>query len=187
MEVTARRLSARMERPDLALHRPERDTARAVSQENVEVVRRFMDAIEKGFDAYWENPRSIAAALEAQDLWPEWVEAYEFVHPQIEWQTTFLGETFRGHLETARAWDDFLPWAEDYRPKLEEVAGLGDDHVFAVVGLVGKGKNSGMRMDARFYDVFTVREMLIVRIEEYVSRREAFEAAGLGEQAVPDA
>jgi hypothetical protein len=85
-----------------------RDIARAMSQENVEIVRRFFGAIEQAFDAYWENPRSIAAALEARDLWPEWVEAYEFLHPQIEWQTVFLGETARGYLQAARLWDDFL-------------------------------------------------------------------------------
>jgi ketosteroid isomerase-like protein len=149
-----------------------------MSQENVALVRRFMDAIERGFDAYWKDPRSIATALEEDDLWPEWAEAYEFVHPQIEWQTTFLRETARGQLESAQLWDDFLTWAEDYRPTLEDAEDLGGDHVFAVVGLVGKGKDSDMQMGTRFFDVFTVQEGLIVRIEEYTSRAEALEAAG---------
>jgi ketosteroid isomerase-like protein len=73
-------------------------------------------------------------------------------------------------------------WAEDYRPSVEEVADLGGDHVFAVVALVGRGRKSGMRMDARFYDVFTVRERLIVRIEEYTARTEAVEAVSLSQQ-----
>jgi ketosteroid isomerase-like protein len=152
-----------------------------MSQENVVIVRRFFETIERAFDAYWRSPRSIAAAVEAQDLWPEWKEVFEYAHPEIEWQTIFLGETFRGHRATAAAWDDFLTWAEDYRPSLEEVADLGGDQVFAVVGLIGKGKNSGLRMDARFFDVFTVRERLIVRIEEYTGRNQALEAAGLSE------
>jgi ketosteroid isomerase-like protein len=152
-----------------------------MSQENVELVRRFFGAIERAFDAYWKDPRSIAVALEARDLWPEWVEAYEYLHPQIEWQTVFLGETARGYLEAARIWDDFLKWAEDYRPSLDEVADLGSDHVFAVVALVGKGKDSDIRMDARFFDVVTLRDSLIARIEEYSSRTEAIEAAGLRE------
>jgi ketosteroid isomerase-like protein len=154
-----------------------------MSQENVELVRRFFEAIGRAFDSYWKDPRSIAAALEAHDLWPEWERVFECVHPQIEWQTTFLGQTYRGHLEAARAWDDFLTWAEDYRPSLEDVTDLGGDFVFAVVGLVGKGKNSGMRMDARFFDLITVRKSLIVRIEEYTAQTDALEAAGLSEQA----
>jgi ketosteroid isomerase-like protein len=152
-----------------------------MSQENADLVRRFFRVIERAFDAYWKNPRSIVAALEARDLWPEWAEVYEYVHPQIEWQTVFLGETACGHLETARVWDDFLTWAEDYRPRLQDIADLGGDHVFAVVALVGKGKDSDMRMDARFFDVITVQERQIVRIEEYTSRAEALKAAGLGD------
>jgi ketosteroid isomerase-like protein len=110
---------------------------------------------------------------------------FEYVHPQIEWQTVFLGDTYRGHLETARAWDDFLPWAEDYRPSLEEVADLGVENVFAVVALVGKSRDSDAHMNARFFDVFTIRETLIVRIEEYATRTEALEAVRLLVQDVP--
>ena len=152
-----------------------------MSQENVAIVRRFMQAIERAFDAYWKSPRSIAASLEASDLWPEWAEVYEYVHPQVEWQTVFLGDTARGHLETARVWDDFLTWAKDYRPSLEAAEDLGGDHVFAVLALVGEGKDSDLRMNARFFDVFTLRDGLIVRIEEYADRSQALETAGLSE------
>jgi ketosteroid isomerase-like protein len=152
-----------------------------MSKENVELVRRFMEAIERGFDAYWKDPRSIAAALEANDLWPEWEEVFDSVDPQVEWQTVFLAETHRGQLAAARVWDDFLTWAEDYRPSLENVEDLGGDHVSAVLALIGKGKDSRVEMGSRFFDVFTVREGLIVRIAEYTSRTEALEAAGLSE------
>jgi ketosteroid isomerase-like protein len=153
-----------------------------MSQENVEVVRRFMNAIERAFDAYWKSPRSIAASLEARDLWPEWAEAYGYLHAQVEWQTRFLRETARGHLEAAGVWDDFLTWAKDYRPSLEAAEDLGGDHVFAVLALVGKSKDSDVRMNARFFDVFTLRDGLIVRIEEYGDRNQALEAVGLSEQ-----
>jgi hypothetical protein len=36
-------------------------------------------------------------------------------------------------------------------------------------------------MDVRFFDVITVREGLIMRIEEYTSREQALEAVGLEE------
>jgi ketosteroid isomerase-like protein len=145
-------------------------------QENVEVVRRFFAAIERGFDAYWKDPRSIVAAIDTGDLWPAWSDVFRYVHPQFEWQTVFLGETFRGHREAAAAWDDFLIWAEDYRPSLEDASDLGGEHVFAVVALVGTGRNSGARMGTRFFDVITVRDGLIVRIEEYTEREQALEA-----------
>jgi ketosteroid isomerase-like protein len=147
-----------------------------VSKERVETVRGFFAAIERGFEAYWENPRSILGALEGDDLWPEWKEVFGYTHPQIEWRMAFLGETYRGHLQAAAAWDDFLAWAEDYRPRVEELADLGGDYVFAVVGLVGRSKKSGMRVGARLFTLFTVREGLIVRVEEYTDRDQAREA-----------
>ena len=50
-----------------------------------------------------------------------------------------------------------------------------------MVGLVGSEKDSGGRMQTRFFDVFTVREGQIVRIEEYTTKTEALEAVGLSE------
>jgi hypothetical protein len=102
-----------------------------MSAKNVDVVRRSFDALERAFDAYWRDPRSIAAAMESGDLWPEWAEAFGYMHPEIEWQTVFLRQTFRGHLESARAWDDFLRWAQDYRPSLDGVEDLGGERVSA--------------------------------------------------------
>jgi ketosteroid isomerase-like protein len=151
-----------------------------MSKENVEVVRRSFSALDRAFDSYWSSPRSIAAAMEAED-WPEWEEAFDYIHPHVEWQTVFLGETFRGRAEVARAWDDFLRWAEDYRPSLETAEILGEDRVFASVKLIGRGKGprSGTLMNACFYDVFTIRDRQIVRLQEYATRAEALEAAQL--------
>jgi hypothetical protein len=118
----------------LAASRRERDTGRAMPEVNVEIVRRFMEAMQRSFEAYWENPRSIAAAVEADTLWPEYREVLTYLHPEVEWKTVFLGETHRGYLETAKVWDD--------------------------------------------YDVFTLREGLIVLLEEYTDRDKALEAAG---------
>jgi ketosteroid isomerase-like protein len=150
-----------------------------MSEQNVEIVRRFMDAMRRFFEAYWENPRSIAAAVEADDLWPEYREMLTYAHPEVEWKTVFLGETHRGYLGTAKVWDDYLKWAEDYRVDLQEVADLGNDRVYATLTLVGKAKAGGAPIDARMFDVFTLREGQIVRLEEYTDRGQALEAARL--------
>ena len=55
-----------------------------MSEENVEVVRRFIEAWQRSNDAYWENPRSGAAALEAGDLDPETEAALAFLDPEVE-------------------------------------------------------------------------------------------------------
>jgi ketosteroid isomerase-like protein len=152
-----------------------------MSQEHVEIVRSFMDAVQRFFNAYWEDPRSIADAVEADDLWPEYREVLTQVHPEVEWKTAFLGETYRGYLQVAKVWDDFLRWAEDYRVELQEVEDLGEDRVYAVVSRAGEAKAGGGSMDARLFDVFTLRDGRIQRIEEYTSPEQALEAAGLWE------
>jgi len=148
-----------------------------MSVENVELVRRTMEVTERAFDAYWRDPRSVVGAMEDGTLWSEWREWFALVHPEIEWKTVFLGGTYHGPKECAAVWDDFLRWAEDYRPALEEVEDLGGDQVFAVLALAGRGKGSDARMNARFYDVFTIRDGKIARLEEYTTREEALEAA----------
>jgi ketosteroid isomerase-like protein len=154
-----------------------------MSQENVELVRRTFAALERAFDAYWRDPRPIVKAMDAGELWPEWEEWFEYVHPEIVWQTVFLGDTFHGHRECVRVWDDYLRWADDYRATLEETEDLGGEHVYAVVALSGRGKHSGARMEARFYDVLTIRDGKIGRLEEYTSRDEALEASRRAQQS----
>src|SRR5215217_6712572 len=105
-----------------------------MSEGNVDVVRNAIEALDRAFESYWREPRSIADAIEAGD-WPEWTEAMDYVHPQIEWQTVFLGTTVHGRAAGARLWDDYLQWASDYRPALEEVEDLGGERVFAVLNL----------------------------------------------------
>jgi len=45
--------------------------------------------------------------------------------------------------------------------------------------LIGKAKAGGAPMDARFFDVITIQNGVIVTIEEYLERDQALEAAGL--------
>jgi ketosteroid isomerase-like protein len=152
-----------------------------MSRENVEIVRRFIDAMGRSFEVYWENPRSIAAAVEAGDLWPEQREVFSYAAPEVEWKAVFLDETHRGYLQIAKVWDDYLRWAEDYRVELQEVDDLGDNCVYAVVSVVGKAKTGGTSMETRLFDLFTLRNGRIVRLEEFTSREQALAAAGLSE------
>ena len=98
--------------------------------------------------------------------------------PEVDWKTLFLDTTFRGHLGVARGWDDFLSWADHYRPWIEDAEDLGGDDVLVVVAFEGQAKDSGPRMSAHFLAVFTVRNDLIVRVHEYTTRDEALAAVG---------
>jgi|SRR5215212_4584899 len=147
-----------------------------MSVDNVERIRGGFEVVTRAFDAYWQEPRSIAAALDAGDLWPEWRELFDLLDPEVEWQTLFLGTTFRGHMGVARGFDDFLTWAEDYRPSLEDAEDLGDNQVLVDVAYTGKPKD-GPRMDSRFFAVFTLGDERVMSVHEYTTREEALAAA----------
>ncbi len=79
-----------------------------MSPEDVELVRRFWDAIQRSFDVYWQDPRPIAEALESGDLTPEQRDSFRYVSPEIIWRPAFLAEERRGLKEMAGTWDDYL-------------------------------------------------------------------------------
>lgn len=146
-----------------------------MSAENVELVRRCFDVVARAFDAYWREPRSIARAIEADDLWPEWRELFELLDPAVEWKTLFLDTTFHGREGVARGWDDFLTWADHYAPSMEDAEDIGENRVLIAVAFAGKAKD-GPPMSGTFFAVFTVQDGRILRVDEHTTRAEALAA-----------
>ena len=154
-------------------------------QENVEIVRRFFDAGQRSLEAYWENPRSGAAALEAGDLDPETEAVLAFIHHDIEYgglPSPLEGGVAHGHLGWLQAWDAYLDASEDTRMTLNELVDLGGDQVLAVAELTVRWKGSGMTLVEPRFGVVTLRDGLIVRLTVYRDYAEALEAVGLSEQ-----
>jgi ketosteroid isomerase-like protein len=124
-----------------------------MSDENVEIVRRFLVL---DFD-----------------------EALMYVDPDIVWNPVEESPA-QGHdavrASTAR-WKS--EW-DDYELIPEEFADAGD-HVVATVRFRARGRGSGIEVDARLYDVFTLRHGQIVRMDQFTERSEALEAVGLRE------
>jgi ketosteroid isomerase-like protein len=152
-----------------------------MSQENVEIVRRYYEATAKAFEAYWENPRSAEDALNAGDLGPEGAEMARYVHPNIEWKTALTGITYRGYPGLAKGWDQLVDAAQEYRIGLQEVSELDVDIVLAVVEAAMKGKASDIEVQAVVFCLVTLQDGQIIRMDEYLERSEALEAAGLSE------
>ena len=79
--------------------------------------------------------------------------------------------------------DDWERWSsafEELRVTFEEIIDAGDQ-VVVVAHHKGRGRGSGINVDARFYEVYTLREGKVSRVDEYTERAEALEAAGLRE------
>ena len=79
--------------------------------------------------------------------------------------------------------DDWERWAsafEDLTVTFEEFIDAGDQ-VVVVAHHQGRGRESGVAVDARYFEVYTLREGKVSQIDEYDDRAEALEAAGLSE------
>jgi ketosteroid isomerase-like protein len=130
-----------------------RDTERLMSQDNVEIVRRL-----------------VVGDLE---------EALKYADPGIVWNPleeppTQGHEAVRSYLERwGSEWDE-------YEAVPEECVDGGDRVVVTVLSR-GRGRGSGIEVDARFHRVYTLRDGKVVRMDEFAQRSEALESAGLSE------
>jgi SnoaL-like domain len=117
-----------------------------MSEENVEIVRRWNDAGQRSLEAYWKNPRSGVAALEAGDLDSETKAFLAFLHPEVEYNAVpaaLEGGSARGHVGWLRVWDAFLGAVEDFSYTVNEVTDLGGDEVFAAGEITASGGAAG--------------------------------------------
>ena len=78
---------------------------------------------------------------------------------------------------------DMERWAsafDELKVTVEEIIDAGDQ-VVMVAQHKGRGHASGVEVDMRLYEVYTLREGKVARVDEYTERADALEAAGLSE------
>ena len=149
-----------------SLFTSERDTKRAMSQENVEVARQAFVAFNRTFT----------------EGTPEF---YEFVDPEVEWIpiTALLeGTRYQGH-DGVRQWmEDMKGDWEVFETHAEEFRDLGDDRVLALGTWRAQGRGSGVELDfPRAAWLTRFRDGKIIRLQTFTDRELALEAAGLSE------
>jgi ketosteroid isomerase-like protein len=134
-----------------------------MSQENVEVVRRMLQALADG-------------GLNAMA---------EFWDPDIDWRAAEgaiddVGE-MHGPVAVRRYVQDWIDTFDGFSVVVEELRDVGDDRVLTIQRANGRAKLSGTETDLRYAVVSTVRAGKVVRVREYLSIDEALEAVGLRE------
>jgi ketosteroid isomerase-like protein len=135
-----------------------------MSQEDVEVVHRFLEA-------YNRRDREAVAAL---------------FHPHIEWHTmagAISGvDAYWGREDSLRFMFEEIPDAIDgFRVVVEDVGALADGGVLVVARYVGRGVTSGATVEMSAAAIYRVDGGVIRSFREYTTRDEALEAAGLRE------
>ena len=124
-----------------------------MSQENVEIVREAWDAYSRGdYDriAGFHDPHIVVVTLEEGALFGN-----------------------NAVLANYERWNEAWEGAET---TLEEVIGHGD-RVFVAARFHARGRASGVEVETRLYELYTVRDGKVLRIDEYATRQEALEAA----------
>jgi ketosteroid isomerase-like protein len=142
---------------------PWRDTAWAMSEENVELVRR----------AYAElgpYPAEVDPSAFAR-----------FAAPDVELDLSAVysdAPRVRG-LEAAIGLTRSLPWGRSVKLEPERFFDVDDDRVLVFMRVTAKGEGSGVPVELRDAHELTIRDGLCTRIKVYLDRNQALEAAGL--------
>jgi ketosteroid isomerase-like protein len=132
-----------------------------MSEENVEIVRRWIDAFNRG---------GVEMAL-------------RFLDPNVEWITTGVyieAGTYRGHGGVLEYLDALAAEFDDFHSEPEELIDARDQ-VLVPARISARGRQSGARVDLRMTMVVSLRDGVIIRIRNYPEKADALEAAGLRE------
>jgi ketosteroid isomerase-like protein len=156
-----------------------------VSQENVEVVRTYLERILRNLRAYWDEPRSYATDFERGEPDPGSREVYELLDPDIRWTSAF-GEVRTGKLGFAKMADELLAISAQYSLTLDAITDLGGDHVLGEWTAQLTGHSSGATGDVQIHSLFTLRDGLIREIVEYPDREAALKAVRLEASRIDD-
>jgi uncharacterized protein (TIGR02246 family) len=134
-----------------------------MSQENVEIVRRVVDAFNR------------------QD-WVVWASLY---HPDAEWHDPPEAPgsgVHRGREEIRRYFDELFEIAADgWRVEVDSIESVGPDCVLIRARSVVVGRESGMATEDPVFQVADLRDARVWRVRNFRTSREALEAAGLRE------
>ena len=136
-----------------------------MSQENVEIVRRLWEAVER------RDTEAVFAFYDQDITWRNHADA-TFDLQDI---------TYRGHEGVRRFWREWLEPFATFEAHPEAFIDVGDN---IVVGwrATARGKASGADVEMPRWNVYKVRDGLVVGIDVFRTKPQALDAAGLSEQ-----
>jgi hypothetical protein len=102
--------------------------------------------------------------------------------PAGEFRPPDMNAVAYGHSGYEGVWRQMIDSFEDFRGEPEELID-GGDVLLARIRYTGHGSGSGVPIDVLLFQVFRLDKGLVVWQKDYSDRAEAFEAAGLQDQA----
>lgn len=131
-----------------------------MSDENVEVVRKAIEAFNRGdFEA-----------------------ALGWMHAEIEWHTLDGfpdADTYRGREEVREFWEAWRDAFRGFRLHLEECVSVSEQHVLATFRLSGEGAGSGVPTESpAVFQLGEIRDGQVIWVGMFWTESDALEAAG---------
>ena len=135
-----------------------------MSQENVELLRQSVDAINRGdIDGALENA--------ADNFEVDWSNAIGPGRKGI----------YNGKDQAREFWTSFVEAFDEFRWDFEEIIEADESRVIAVNHVRARGRGSGVRVDAVTALLWTISDGKARSVKLFQSKAEALEAAGLAE------
>lgn len=131
-----------------------------MSRESVENPKRAWEAVQRG-DVAWLQEMSTPDLVMVQP--PEVPDA----------------KTYEGRDAVAEALKDWPAQWEEFGVDVIEIIDVSDDVLVSVTRHRGRGRRSGIEMDWTVFYVHHGRDGKLTRMEMFLSREQALEAAGL--------
>ena len=137
-----------------------------MSEANVELVRRFVDAFNR---------------LDVDSMAGHY-------HPDVElheWPTAPGARAYHGIDGVRSALDNWFDVWEWMRVEIVDLVDLGD-RVLATLDQRARGRGSEVEVEVRSFNVYTFREGQVIRMQLFTEREPALEAAGLTKEPTPE-
>jgi ketosteroid isomerase-like protein len=162
------------------------DTVMGMSEENVEVVHRFLDPYE-GRDVM-PVIRAVVAEFgpdpDRDHVLAWWADdpAWRYLLSEVEWDTTAIpgiGTKVKGPTEVANWWADWTDAWESYMYRTTEIRDLGGSVLTRAA--VEARAPGGVPIEMTVVQLWTVLDGKVATCRVFTSESEALEAAGLSE------
>ena len=144
------------------------DTGRAMSQDNAEIVRRWLAAVSA-------SPQEAQAGI--AEFWDADVDYYP-VRKFPEAQPR------HGLDESSQFLAEYLDAYSRYEWAIQELITVGDDRVLACTNLRAEGRGSGMKLEGDLYQCYWLRHGRFFRVEDHLTLPGALRALGLTGQTL---
>jgi ketosteroid isomerase-like protein len=132
------------------------------------------------------SQQNVALVIRFEESWAsrDLDGAQECVHPEFafDWSNSigpFVG-VYEGRDGLARFWEDLHDTWDDFAPEAEEIIECGADQVITVDVVRGRGRGSGIPMEAHGVMLWTLRDGKIVRLKMFQNKDDALEALAAG-------